>query len=131
MSDSSVETVRLLYERVNDGGIEAAIGLIADDFVAEVPASMSAEPDVYRGHEGVRRYFAGFEGLMEEVRFEPLEFVEEGDAVIVWMRFSGRGVASGIDVGQFAAVVQRVRDGQVTWMEAHPDMDAAREAIAR
>jgi ketosteroid isomerase-like protein len=131
MSDSSVETVRLLYERVNDGGIEAAIGLIADDFVAEVPASMSAEPDVYRGHEGVRRYFAGFEGLMEDVRFEPLEFVEEGDAVIVWLRFSGRGVASGIDVGQFAAVVQRVRDGQVTWMEAHPDMDAAREAIAR
>ena len=46
MGESSVETVRLLFERVNDGGIEAAIGLIAEDFVAEVPASMSAEPDV-------------------------------------------------------------------------------------
>jgi len=130
MSDSDVETVRLLYERVNDGGIEAAIGLIAEDFVAEVPPSMSAEPDVYRGHEGVRRYFAGFEGLMEDVRFDPIEFVEEADAVIVWMRFSGRGVTSGIDVAQFAAVIQRVRDGKVTLMEAHPDMDAARAALA-
>jgi ketosteroid isomerase-like protein len=126
----SSETVRRLYERVNEGGVEAAIDLIAEDFVATVPASMSAEPDVYRGHDGVRRYFAGFEGLMEDVRFEPLEFVEEGDAVIVWIRFSGRGAASGIDVGQFAAVVQRVRDGKVTWMEAHPDMDAARAALA-
>jgi ketosteroid isomerase-like protein len=130
MSDSDVETVRLLYERVNDGGIEAAIGLIAEDFVAEVPPSMSAEPDVYRGHDGVRRYFAGFDGLMEDVRFEPIEFVEESDAVIVWLRFSGRGVTSGIDVAQFAAVIQRVRDGKVTSMEAHPDMDAARAALA-
>jgi ketosteroid isomerase-like protein len=131
MSDSNVETVRLLFERVNDGGIEAAIGLIAEDFVAEVPASMSAEPDVYRGHDGVRRYFAGFEGLMEDVRFEPIEIVEEGDAVIVWMRFRGRGATSGIDVGQFAAVVHRLRDGQVTQMDPHPDMDAARAALAR
>jgi ketosteroid isomerase-like protein len=130
MSDSDIETVRRLYERVNEGGIEAAIGLIAEDFVAEVPPSMSAEPDVYRGHEGVRRYFAGFEGLMEDVRFEPLEFVEEGDAVIVCLRFSGRGVTSGIDVGQFATVIQRVRDGKVTSMEAHPDLDAARAALA-
>jgi ketosteroid isomerase-like protein len=131
MSDSNAETVRLLFERVNDGGIEAAIGLIAEDFVAEVPASMSAEPDVYRGHDGVRRYFAGFEGLMEDVRFEPIEIVEEGDAVIVWVRFSGRGVTSGIDVGQFAAVVHRLRDGLVTQMDAHPDMEAARAALAR
>ena len=128
--DGSSETVRLLFERVNEGGVEAAMDLIAEDFVATVPPSMSAEPDVYRGHAGVRRYFAGFEGLMEDVRFEPLEFVEEGDAVIVWLRFTGRGAASGIDVGQFAAVVQRVRDGKVTWMEAHPDMDAARAALA-
>jgi ketosteroid isomerase-like protein len=128
--DRSSETVRLLYERVNEGGVEAAMDLIAEDFVASVPPSMSAEPDVYEGHEGVRRYFAGFEGLLEDVRFEPLEFVEEDEAVIVWMRFTGRGATSGIDVAQFAAVVQRVRDGKVTWMEAHPDMDAARAALA-
>jgi ketosteroid isomerase-like protein len=131
MSESDVETVRRLFELVNEGGIEAAIDLIAEDFVATVPPSMSAEPDVYEGHAGVRRYFAGFEGLIENVRFEPLEVVEEGDAVIAWVRFSGRGAASGVDVGQFAAVAQRLRDGKVTWMEAHPDMDAARGALAR
>jgi hypothetical protein len=27
-------------------------------------------------------------------------------------------------------VAHRLRDGKVTWMEAHPDMDAARAAVA-
>jgi len=93
MSESSVETVSRLYERVSAGGVEAAIELMADDFVATVPPSMSAEPDSYEGHAGARRYFAGFEGLIDDVRFEPIEIVEEGDAVIVWLRFSGRGAA--------------------------------------
>jgi glycerophosphoryl diester phosphodiesterase len=31
---------------------------------------MAAEPDVYEGHGGARRYFAGFEGLLEDVRFD-------------------------------------------------------------
>ena len=36
--------------------------------MVEVPGSMSAEPDVYEGHAGARRYFAGFDGLIDEVR---------------------------------------------------------------
>lgn len=131
MSESSVETVRLLYERVNQGDVEAAVELMSEDFVATVPPSMSAEPDVYEGHAGVRRYFAGFEGLIDDVRFEALEFLEEGGGVIVRMRFGGRGATSGIDVTQLAAVAHRVRDGKVIWMEAHPDLDAARAALAK
>ena len=131
MSESNAEIVRRLYERVNEGGIEGAIELMSEDFVATVPPSMSAEPDVYEGHTGVRRYFAGFEGLIDDVRFEPLELIEDGDVVIVLMRFSGRGATSGIDVGQSAAVLHRVRDGKVTAMEAHPDLEAVREALRR
>ena len=129
MSESSLETVRQLFERFDPSGLERALELVSEDFVAEVPGSMSAEPDVYEGHEGARRYFAGFDGLIEDVNFEPIEFVEHGDAVIVWLRLTGRGAASGIEVEQHAAVVVRVRDGRVTAMHPHPDMEAAREAL--
>jgi ketosteroid isomerase-like protein len=90
---------------------------------------MSAEPDVYEGHDGARRYFAGFDGLIEDVRFEPLEFLEDGDAVIVWLRLTGRGAASGIEVEQHAAVVTWVKDGKVAGMEPHPDVETARQAL--
>jgi len=125
-----VATVRRLFERLDEGGVEAALELISEDFVSKIPASMSAEPDVYRGHDGARRYFAGFEGLIDDVRFEPLEFFDHGDAVIVWMRLSGRGSASGIEVELHAAVISWARDGKVTCMEPHQDMDSAREALA-
>ncbi|MEA2376333.1 MAG: hypothetical protein QOD13_240, partial [Thermoleophilaceae bacterium] len=90
MSAPDVDTVRRLFERFDRDGLDLALELISEDFVVEVPGSMSAEPDVYRGHDGARRYFAGFDGLMEEVRFEPIELVEHRGAVIVWLRLSGR-----------------------------------------
>jgi ketosteroid isomerase-like protein len=129
MSQSAAATVRELFERFGRDGLEQALELVAEDFVVEVPGSLSAEPDVYEGHDGARRYFAGFDGLMEDVRFEPIDIVDHGEAVIVWLRLSGRGAASGIEVEQHAAVVNWVEDGKVTRMEPYPDMDEAREAL--
>jgi ketosteroid isomerase-like protein len=129
MSESSLATVRQLFERFDPERLEAALELVSEDFVAEIPGSMSAEPDVYEGHDGARRYFAGFDGLIEDVRFEPLEFLESGDAVIVRLRLTGRGAASGIEVEQHAAVVTRVKDGKVIGMEPHPDVETARQAL--
>jgi len=128
MSESAA-TVRRLFELFGRDGLEPALELISEDFVSVVPGSMSAEPDVYVGHDGARRYFAGFEGLVEQVRFEPLEIVEHGDVLIVSLRLSGRGAASGIEVEQQAAVNVWVKDGKVTRMEPHPDMAEARQAL--
>jgi ketosteroid isomerase-like protein len=129
MNESSLATVHRLFERFEPEGLDAALELISEDFVVEIPGSMSAEPDVYEGHDGARRYFAGFDGLIEGVRFEPLEFIEEADVVIVWLRLTGRGAASGIAVEQYAAVIAWVEDGKVTRMEPHVDVDEARAAL--
>jgi ketosteroid isomerase-like protein len=129
MSESSAETVRRLFELADPAHLDAALELVSEDFSVEVPGSMSAEPDVYEGHDGARRYFAGFEGLIDDVRFEPLEFEEHGDAVLVWLRLSGRGTVSGIAVEQSAAVVTWVKDGKLTAMRLYPDMDEARAAL--
>jgi ketosteroid isomerase-like protein len=126
---SNVDVVRELFDRFGGDGLESALELISEDFVVEVPGSLSAEPDVYEGHAGARRYFAGFDGLMEDVRFEAIDLVEEGDAVIVWLRLSGRGAASGIDVELHSAAVNRVEGGKVRRMELFPDMDEARAAL--
>jgi ketosteroid isomerase-like protein len=126
MGDADV--VRELFRRFGDGGLGTALDLISEDAVFEVPGEMSAEPDVYKGHAGARRYFAGFDDLLDHLVFEPLE-IEEGDgAVTAWIRFSGRGVTSGIDVEQYAAVNVWLADGKIVRMHPHPDMDAARAA---
>jgi ketosteroid isomerase-like protein len=131
MAEPKVELVRELLERVNGDDPGSIYELLSEDFVAEIPPSLSAEPDVYEGHAGVRRYMEAFQGLLDDVRFEPLEFHVEGEHVIVDMMLKGRGAASGITVEQRSAIVHWIAGGKVTRMDPYPDVEAARAALRR
>jgi ketosteroid isomerase-like protein len=127
--ESSLDLVRELFVRFNGGDREAVIELLAEDFVAEIPPSLSAEPDVYEGRAGALRYLEAFDGLLEDVRFEPLEFHEHGERVIVELLLAGRGVASGIEVAQRAVVIVWVEEGKVKRMQPFPELETAREHL--
>jgi ketosteroid isomerase-like protein len=129
MGDPQVDVVLEMFRRFSEDGLDSALELISEDASFEVPGDMSAEPDVYEGHDGARRYFAGFEGMLDDVRFEPLEVERNGDAITVGMRFSGRGTTSGIEVEQFAAVNVWLADGKVLRMRPHLDMESARQSL--
>jgi ketosteroid isomerase-like protein len=125
---SNLEIVRRLFERFAEGGIEAALPGMDEELVIEIPPDMSAEPDTYHGHEGARRYFAGFDGMLEDVRYEAIELIPAGDRVIAHARMGGRGVSSGLDVDIEAFVVHELSGGKVTRLRPYPDMDSARAA---
>jgi ketosteroid isomerase-like protein len=122
---SNLEVVRRLFERFAEGGIEAALPGLDEELVIEIPPDMSAEPDTYRGHEGARRYFAAFDGMLEDVRYEPVELIAVGDRVLAHARMSGRGVSSGLDVELEAFVVHDLAGGKITHMRPYPDMASA------
>jgi ketosteroid isomerase-like protein len=125
----NVQVVRELYQRVNGDAPGSIYELLSEDIRAEVPPSLSAEPDVYEGHAGVRRYMDGFQGYIDDVRFEVLEVLLEGEWVIVDMLVKGRGAASGIQVEQASAVVHTIIDGKVARMDVHPDVETARASL--
>jgi ketosteroid isomerase-like protein len=128
-AESSMALVRELFARFNGGDPNSILELLTEDFVAEVPPSMSAEPDVYEGRDGVLRYMQAFEGLMEDVRFEPVEFHEHGDTPVVELLLVGRGATSGIEVAQRAVVIVWVDHGKVRRIQPFPDLDAAWEHL--
>jgi ketosteroid isomerase-like protein len=131
MAESNVDLVRELLERFNRNDRAAIFELLSEDFVAEVPPTLSAEPDVYEGHDGARRYLDAFEGLIDDVRFEALEYHTEGELVIVDLLLKGRGAVSGIAVEQRSAVVHWIAGGKVTRMDPYPDVEAARASLRR
>jgi len=59
MSEPNVEVVRRLFELYASAGVEGVLELVDEEVVLEIPPELSAEPDVYLGHDGVFRYFAG------------------------------------------------------------------------
>jgi ketosteroid isomerase-like protein len=130
VSRTNLEVVQQLFDRFGEGGIEPALEVFSEDVVVEIPPDMSAEPDVYHGHDGVRRYFAGFDGMIEELRYEPLELVPVGGLVLAHVRLSGRGASSGLGVGLEPYVVHELADGKITRIRPYPDFEAAQRAIA-
>ena len=126
MSESPVAVVRALFERVNAGDIDGVVELLAHDSVFVVPPEASAEPDTYRGHDGARRYFSGFDGILDDVRFNLLDIEQAtDDTVLASTRLTGRGTTTGIPVEQETFVVLTVRGGLVTWIRPYNDREEA------
>ena len=106
--------VRSMLETLNESGVEAAMDQIHPDFEGVTPPELSPEPDTYRGHEGVRRYFAGFEGVVDEVRWEADELMEApDDRVVAGIRLVTRSVATGLELELAVWQLCTVRDGKV------------------
>jgi ketosteroid isomerase-like protein len=127
---SDVELVERLFAAFGTGRLDAISEFIADDFVLVIPPSMSAEPDTYTGPEGARRYMDAFEGVIDDVRFHADELRPERGCVLALVRVTGRGATSGLPVTMRSASIIRVRDGQITGIESHRDLAAAREALS-
>ena len=127
---SNLEVVQALFDRFAEGGIEPTLELFSDDVVIEIPPDMSAEPDVYHGRDGVRRYFAGFDGMIDDVRYEALDLIPAGELVLAHIRLSGRGASSGLDVDIEAYVVHELANGKIARIRPYPERAAAERAIA-
>lgn len=129
MASANVEIVRGMLEAYANGGVDAVLPFMHADFHGEVPPEVSAEPDSYDGHDGVRRYFDLFAEVIDDLAFEPYEFVEAGDRVMVISRLRGRGKGSGIPVEMEAYTVADVSGDKLTAMYAYGSREAALEAL--
>ena len=53
---------------------------------------------VYHGHEGVAEWYRTLRDPFESFTIEPVEFIEQGDAVVVGVTFHAVGKESGVEV---------------------------------
>lgn len=130
VTESNVEVFRRMFAIYAEGGVEPALGWVHEDAVIEIPPEMSAEPDSYHGHDGARRYFAGFDGMLEDVSFDVGELTPVGERVIAQVHVSGRGASSGLEVSLDAFVLTEFADSRIVRMRAYPSREAAERAIA-
>ena len=126
----SAAVVREMLDTLNDEGVEAALRSFHEDFEGIVPPDLSAEPDVYAGHDGVRRYFDSFREIVDDLRFDAEELVEVGEGRVVARGvITGTGRASGIPTELRVPIAIRLRDGKVLRMDGYADWDDAVAAL--
>jgi ketosteroid isomerase-like protein len=127
VSDKNVEVVRRGFDALREGGVEALLEFIHPEFELTTPANLVAEPDTYRGPEGVRRYFDSFYDAMNEIRFKPREFRDAGGRVIVPVALTARGRTTGIEVRQEFVMAWSLLEGQAVRVEVYATLDEAPE----
>jgi ketosteroid isomerase-like protein len=125
VAESNVEIVKRGFEPLSRGDVEALMPFIHPDFEMTTTADIASEPDTYRGHDGIRRYFDSFYEAMDEVRVEPLEFTPVGDLVVVPFLLHARGRTTGIEATQPGVGVWELRGDKATRLSFFAELEDA------
>ncbi len=128
MSRENVEAVRRAVAAFNEGGVEGL--LVHFDPGIEWISVRGFLPDAQdrAGHEGVREWFSMISELFCDLRWEPLEFVDAGDRVMVSARLSGIGKGSGIATEVTLFHVVTLRGSKAVRFESYMNRPEALEA---
>ena len=129
MSQENVEYVRRFLAVLDQGG--EWYDLVAPEYVLDFSRRL-LNPIVVRGRDEARAFYES-EGQMWEgghLAYQPKELIDAGDKVLAFVRVSGRGQASGVEVEAYTWVVWTFRDGKpVEWTYFGDDRAAALEAV--
>ncbi|MDP9189099.1 MAG: nuclear transport factor 2 family protein [Actinomycetota bacterium] len=129
MGNETSERIEGALRAYNEDGVEAILPYIHPDFEMTTTTEVAAEPDTYRGHEGVTRYFESFLEIMDEVRVEPLEIEAHGDRGLIRFDLIARGKATGIEVVQKGFGIWEFEGDLVRRISFFPSEDEARAAF--
>jgi ketosteroid isomerase-like protein len=90
----------------------------------------AATPDwrVHRGHAGLLQAYTEFLGAWDEFYFDPREFIDAGDEVLVPHFQRGRAKGSKSEIREETTVVYTVRDGKVARIREYATKKEALEA---
>ena len=128
MNETNADLVRERFAPMREGDVEALLTLIHPDFEVTTPPGLAAEPDTYRGPEGIRRYFDSFYEIMDRVSFEPHDFIGVGERVVVPVTLRARGRTTGIETTQKLVQVWELRDEKAYRIEVYATLEEALEA---
>lgn len=129
MSGQNVDLVRDAYRAASERDLDRGLASMDQGVELDVSA-INPDQGIYRGPQGIRRYFEEVWELSEEFAFEVEEAVEMGDGerVVVTLRARMVGAASGAEVIQTYGAVWRIVDGKVTEISLYPGPAEARRA---
>ena len=124
-----IEQVRAHIGAFNRRDVDAVVRSFAPD--VEWWPLRSATEGPYRGHDGIREWFADTAEQFEYIRATVDELREQGDAVVASGELHVKGRQSGASIDQPITWVFRFAGDKVVWGKSYTDPDEAAAALAR
>jgi ketosteroid isomerase-like protein len=121
MSQENVEILRHAYQALNRGDIEAVLAICDSEIECRLPDGGIS--GTLRGHQALKGFLQSYLEAFESFQLAPEEFLDADDRVAVFLRMSGRGRGSGLEVDLRPAHVWTMQSGRAVRVEAFPDRE--------
>jgi ketosteroid isomerase-like protein len=129
MAFSRTKIAQQLFDAFNARDLGAALSLLHPDVVFEpVSGAVLNDGEPYRGHDGMRRYFADVRAHWRELTVNPMHLREAGEAVVALGHASGSSAAGALRDAPTTWVF-KFDDGLVVHIQIFSDERLAREAL--
>jgi ketosteroid isomerase-like protein len=121
---SEVETVQAIYDAFSRRDVEAALAFLSEDceFYPQGTSTLTGRAEPYRGHDGVRAYFADAARVWEDLTLTAGDVRAAAGSVVVFGHVTG--TARGVRVRRRVLWTWQVRDGLAVSMRVNDLGDA-------
>jgi ketosteroid isomerase-like protein len=119
----NIELVKRCYKEFVQGHIERVLELFGDDLDFQHPMPQSIWPWAgrRRGRQGLAEYLAGLGQTIEYERFEPHEFIAQGQYVVVILFERGRVKSTGVAFDNVYCMVWKFAESKVSQIKIFED----------
>jgi ketosteroid isomerase-like protein len=116
--------LREAFRRWNEGDYEGATDLMGPEVEWHTSGVFPDIVDVYRGRDGIQRFWRDFAAPWEEIVLEALRIEASGDDAVVDFRFWARG-RGGVQVDMTIYHRFRRREGLTSYVQSYGTREAA------
>jgi ketosteroid isomerase-like protein len=128
MAKENLEIVKRAIDAFSRGDAVAFAALTTPDLQWTTGLG-AVEGEIFRGHEGVKTYFARLDGVLGDFRFLADEFCDLVDAVLVLGRLEGKGQGSEGPVYLPVGMIWDLRGGLIWRLRTYLDHAEALKVV--
>lgn len=117
MNTSAKTVVETMFAAFGSGNVAAILETVTDDTVWIYHGTQVIPKGTYEGREGVRTFFNNILNGTEVIHFVPVQFIVEGNMVVVLGHEHQRVKKSGQELRQKWVQVYTIQDNLIARME--------------
>jgi len=124
-AESDAELITRMLREWNRTDVDALLELFDAEVEVRPALSTFLASTVYRGHEGIRAWYAETNEPWAELQAEPERFIDAGERTVVIIALHARVPGGRVDVGARIAHVVTIRDGKIVRLDGYDEPDDA------
>ena len=129
VADADIQLISRMIHEWNSGDVEALLEVFDPEIEVRPALRAFLASMVYRGHDGVRSWYAETNEPWAELQAEPQRFIDAGERTVVVIALHARVPGGRVDVGAEIAHVVTIRDRRIVSLDGYDDAGAALAAV--